>query len=67
MALELKIFMKISVFRTFFEFNFADIEMKLGMIVFNNELQIKFEFLFYWSILALGFRILMKIYFSDIF
>jgi hypothetical protein len=26
--------------------NFADIEMKLGMIVYNIELQIKFEFRF---------------------
>jgi hypothetical protein len=32
--------------------------MKLGMIVYNNELQIKVEFRFYWSIfdrvMALG-------------
>jgi hypothetical protein len=39
--------------------------MKLGMIVYNNELQIKFEFCHYSSIfdqvLALGLRIFMKI------
>jgi hypothetical protein len=37
--------------------NFADIEMKLGLIVYNNELQIKFSFVkaslqfcpFYWA------------------
>jgi hypothetical protein len=38
MALGLRIFMKISVFWTFFKINFADFEMKLGMIVYNNEL-----------------------------
>jgi hypothetical protein len=39
--------------------------MKLGMIVYNIELQIKFEFCSYWSIIdrvmALGLRIFMKI------
>ena len=39
--------------------------MKLGMIVYNDELQIKFEFRCYWSIfawvIALGLRIFMKI------
>jgi hypothetical protein len=40
---------KLSVFRTF-SINCADIEMKLCQIVFNNELQIKFEFCRYWSI-----------------
>jgi hypothetical protein len=49
-AVGLKIFMKISVFRTFFKINFSDIEMKLGMIVYNNELRIKFEFCCDWSI-----------------
>jgi hypothetical protein len=83
--------MKISVFRTFFKINFADIELKpsmividqyltklwplnlnfhenlfsadievkFNMIVYNNELQIKFEFCNKWSIfdrvMALGF------------
>jgi hypothetical protein len=42
--------MKISVFRTFFLIRFAYIEMKLGIIVYNNELQIKFEFRRYWSV-----------------
>jgi hypothetical protein len=32
-----------SIFRTFWII-FLDIEMKLGMIVYNDELQIKFEF-----------------------
>ena len=39
--------------------------MKLGMIVYNDELQIKFEFRCYWSIfawvIALGLRIFLKI------
>jgi hypothetical protein len=43
-ALKFRIFMKISVFRTFFLTNFSDTEMKLGMVAYNNELQIKFEF-----------------------
>jgi hypothetical protein len=55
-ALELGIFMKISVFWTFFFglifqiLKFSDIEMKLGMIAYSTELQIKFEFCSYWSI-----------------
>jgi hypothetical protein len=40
MAFGLRIFMEISVFRTFL--NFADIEMKLLTII--NHLQIQFEF-----------------------
>jgi hypothetical protein len=44
MALGLGIFMTISVFPDIFWINFADIEMKLGMIVYNNELQIMIEF-----------------------
>jgi hypothetical protein len=66
-ALRLRIFMKIC-FPDIFWINFADIEMKLGMIVYNNELQIKFEFCRYWSIfdrvMALGLRIFMKNLFS---
>jgi hypothetical protein len=42
MALGLTIFMSFFVFRTIFRINFADIEMKLGMNVYNNELQIKY-------------------------
>jgi hypothetical protein len=49
LALGLRIFMAISVFRTFL-INFADIEMKLGMIVYDIELQIEFDFLCYLSI-----------------
>jgi hypothetical protein len=40
----LGLFMKMSVFPDIFWINFKDIEMKLGVIVYNNELQIKFEF-----------------------
>jgi hypothetical protein len=51
-ALELGIFMKISVSWTFFGLifqilKFSDIEMKLGMIAYSTELQIKFEFCSY--------------------
>jgi hypothetical protein len=35
-------------FPDIFRINFADNEMKLCMIVYNNELQIKFEFRRYW-------------------
>ena len=46
--------------------HFSDIEMKLGMIVYNDELQIKFEFRCYWSIfdwvMVLGLKIFMKIW-----
>jgi hypothetical protein len=48
-TLGLRIFMKIC-FLDIFWINFSDIEMKLVMIVYNNELQIKFEFCHYWSI-----------------
>jgi hypothetical protein len=34
-------------FPDIFWINFADNEMKLGMIIYNNELQIKFEFCCY--------------------
>jgi hypothetical protein len=41
-----------------FQINFEDIEMKLGIIVYNDELQIKFQFHYYWLIfdrvMALG-------------
>jgi hypothetical protein len=30
--------------------NFADIKMKLGMIIYNNEVRINFEFCRYWSL-----------------
>jgi hypothetical protein len=43
---------------TLVKIHFADVEMKFGMIVYNNELQIKYEFRRYWSIfdrvMALG-------------
>jgi hypothetical protein len=48
-------------FPDIFWINFADNEIKLAMIVYNNELQIKFEFHHYWTIFALGLRIFMKI------
>jgi hypothetical protein len=50
LTLEFGIFMKNFVFWTFFWINFSDIEMKRGMIAFNTELHIKFEFCSYWSI-----------------
>jgi hypothetical protein len=58
-----------SVFRTLFFIRYADAKMKLGMIVYNNELQI--EFRFYWLIfdrvMAFGLRIFMKISVSRTF
>jgi hypothetical protein len=62
-ALGLRIFMKIG-FPDIFLINFSDIEMKLGMIVYNNKLKIKLEFRHYWLIfdrvMALWLRIFMK-------
>ena len=37
-------------FPDIFWINFSDIEMKLGMIAYNDELQVKFEFRCYWWI-----------------
>jgi hypothetical protein len=37
-------FHEIFCFPDIFWINFSDIEMKLGMIAYNDELQIKFEF-----------------------
>jgi hypothetical protein len=37
-------------FPDIFWINHSDIEMKRGMIAYNTELQIKFEFCSYWSI-----------------
>jgi hypothetical protein len=37
-------------FPDIFWINFSEIEMKLGIIVYNNKLQIMFEFRCYWSI-----------------
>jgi hypothetical protein len=58
-------------FPDMFWINFADNETKLGMIIYNDELQIKFEFRHYWSMLdqviALGLRIFMKISVFQIF
>jgi uncharacterized protein (UPF0332 family) len=50
MALWLRIFHENFYFSDIYWINIADIEMKPGMIVYNNELQIKFEFRRYWSI-----------------
>jgi hypothetical protein len=51
-----------------FWINFSDIEMKLGIIVYNNELQIKFEFRCYWSIfdrvMALGLSHISEVKFA---
>jgi hypothetical protein len=58
-------------FPDIFRINYADNEMKLGRIVYNNELQIKFELRHYWLILdwvmTPGLRIFMKILFSGHF
>jgi hypothetical protein len=63
--LDLENFLENFCFSDIFWINFSDIEMKLGMIVYNIELQIKFEFCSYWSIfdrvMALGLRIFLKI------
>jgi hypothetical protein len=65
MALGLRMFMKMSVSPDIFWINFEDIKMKLGMVVYNNELQISFDFCSSWSIIdrvmALGLRIFIKI------
>jgi hypothetical protein len=44
--------------------NFTDIKMNLGMhmIVYNNELQIKFEFCCYWSILDRFMALVIRIF-----
>jgi hypothetical protein len=47
MALGLIILMKILVFPDSFWIDFEDIEMKHGMVVYNDVLQIKCEFRYY--------------------
>jgi hypothetical protein len=50
MALGLKNYIGNFSFPDIVQINFADFEMKLGMVINYNELQIQFVFHRYWSI-----------------
>ena len=64
MALGLRIFVVNFCFPDTFWINFADIEMKLGMIVYIDKLQIKFEFHRYLQIIDFVWENMMTEFFG---